>query len=175
VFPLKIHFFVRFSLIRSSFSRDLSSLIFQGAVFRSCWVSSYRCKWAGPVQCCPSAAGAGLPSSARTWVFTTTLTRSQSLLFVLKQTSPAPLDFAATLVGAVAGEQLRFFWHHVLLIPGPIGAVSSESELVWVCGRVFVVIAVLAIPQSWLLFSDVKLNLVLFLSYWIKKVEFFKS
>jgi hypothetical protein len=106
-----------------------------------------------------------LPSSARTWVFTTTLTRSQSLLFVLKQTSPAPLDFAATLVGAVAGEQLRFFWHHVLLIPGPIGAVSSESELVWVCGRVFVVIAVLAIPQSWLLFSDVKLNLVLFFKH----------
>jgi hypothetical protein len=42
----------------------------------------------------------------------------------------------------------------VLLIPGPIGAVSSESELVWVCGRVFVIIAVLAIPRSWLLFSD---------------------
>jgi hypothetical protein len=143
--PTENSFFVHFSFIRSSFSRDLSSLIFQGAVFCSCWVSSYRCKWAGPVQCCPSAAGAGLPSSARTWVFTAAPTRSLPLLFILKQTSPAPLDFAATLVGAVAGEQLRFFWHHVLLIPGPIGAVSSESELVWVCGRVFVIIAVLVI------------------------------
>jgi hypothetical protein len=86
-------------------------------------------------------------------VFTTTLTRSLSLLFVLKQTSPAPLDFAATLVGAVAREQLKFFWHHVFLIPGPIGAVSSESELVWVCGRVFVVIAVLAISLCSELFT----------------------
>jgi hypothetical protein len=81
----------------------------------------------------------------RTWVFTAAPTRSLLLLFVLKQTSPAPLDFAATLVGAIAGEQLRFFWHRVLLIPDPIGAVSSKSEFVWVCGRVFVVIALLMI------------------------------